>query len=130
MQSLILVRIHAHTHSYLWSVTPGHCSYLVCTNAALCNSGAVTNSDVLYAALLSAGRLIKLSAEQLKTLLQFSPNWPQHERSKLNSVCPPDLKSDGRMAFADSARSKAVRRGHRCCFVSPDINPTVCDDPD
>lgn len=45
---------------------------------------SVTNSSVLYAALLAAGRLIKLSAERLKLLV--APEWPRRKRSKLNSV--------------------------------------------
>lgn len=114
-----------HTHSPTCGACPGQYPCAVRISAALRNSRAVTNSVVLYAALLSAGCLIKLSAEQLKTLLPFSPNWLRRKRSKLNSVRPLGLKSDGRMAFADSVRSKAVRRGHRWCSASPDINLTV-----
>lgn len=49
----------------------------------------------MHARRRSAGRLIKLSAEQLKTLLPFSPD-RQRQRSKLDPVRPLGLKSDGK----------------------------------
>lgn len=120
---------HTHTDFYLGRVTPGHCPCLMCINTALCRSRTVTNLVVLYTVLFSAGCLIKLSAEQLKTLLPFSPHWPGHKRSELNSVRPLGLKSDGKMTFADSIRCRAMRRGHRWCFVSPDCDLTVSSNP-
>lgn len=123
----ITAQTHTHTEHIptfgAWLQLTAHAS---CAPArALCSSRAHTTSCVLSAALPSAGRLIKLSAEN-----SFCRSVPRHKRSKLNSVCPLGLKSDGRMAFADSVCSlKAMRCGHRWCFVSPDISLTVWNDP-
>lgn len=107
-----------HTHAHIpICTTPGHCPCLVRISPALCKSRAVTNAAVLYAALLSVGRLIKLSAEQFKNSSAVRSPLAHHKRSKLNSVRPLALKSDGKMTFADCIF------GHRWRFVSLDIKP-------